>query len=205
MKSTREIFFNNVNKFIQQNNSTLSFDSVYKVSSILLFKDFVRRLYLWKTELNIPFIMYGKREIFNLFNDLNPNWLGELVPYEEYEQHLIENYIYSSSNLNYLFVYLFVNWEIFKDYDEIVKYNHLESPYESVIRIFANKNNIYKRDVIIISGVSIIFGKKNFKLPSLDNDFLNFIDSKCKLQGSDGIPNQEETNLLWEEFQTSRT
>lgn len=55
--------------------------------------------------------------------------------------------------------------------------------------------------MITICGVTIIYGKKDFKLPSLNDDFLSFIDTNCKLMGSDGIPNQEETNRLWEEFQ----
>ena len=42
---------------------------------------------------------------------------------------------------------------------------------------------------------------KPFKLPSIDDNFLDYIDSKCKLMGSDGIPNQERVNQLWEEFQ----
>lgn len=37
---------------------------------------------------------------------------------------------------------------------------------------------------------------KGFKLPSIDSKFLNYIERKCA-----EIPNQEETNQLWEEFQ----
>ncbi len=202
MKPTHEEFFNKIDEFINENNPTLSFGAEDKVSSILLYKDFIRRLYLWKTELNLPFLMYGKKEIFNLLNDINPVWLNDLVSFEDYEQYIINNYTYSSSNLNYFFLYLFIYWEFYKNSEEIQEYNYLEQPYESVIKIFANKNNIYKRDVIIISGVSIIYGNKDFKLPSLDDNFLNFIDSKCKLMGSNGIPNQERVNELWEEFQS---
>lgn len=108
MKPKNEEFFNKIDGFITENNLTLSFDAEDKVSSILLYKDFIRRLYLWKNELNVTFLMYGKKDIFNLFSDINPEWLKDLVSYEDYEQYLINNYKYSSSNLNYFFLYLFI-------------------------------------------------------------------------------------------------
>ena len=60
---------------------------------------------------------------------------------------------------------------------------------------------VYKREGVNVSNITMRSFSKPFKLPSLDDDFLDYIDSKCKLVGSDGIPNQERVNELWEEFQ----
>ena len=59
---------------------------------------------------------------------------------------------------------------------------------------------VYKREGINVSNITMRNFSKPFKLPSIDDNFLDYIDSKCKLMGSDGIPNQERVNQLWEEF-----
>ncbi len=45
----------------------------------------------------------------------------------------------------------------------------------------------------------------DFRLPSLDNRFLNYLYKVCKRSGSAGIPNQEETNELWEIFKSNNS
>ncbi len=46
----------------------------------------------------------------------------------------------------------------------------------------------------------------DFRLPSLDYAFLDYIDSVCERNGgSGGIPNQEKTNQLWKEFQKKKS
>ena len=206
MKPTREQFYNQLNKFINETNPTLSFDGEDKVSSILLFKDFMTRLHIWKNELHTEFINFDAINL-NLFNDLHINIgedsdIEETMFYNEYINFLRQNFnLNNLRNKNYLFIYLFIYWELYKDSEEIKKYSYLEHPYESIVKIVARKNMVYKREGVNVSNITMRSFSKPFKLPSLDDDFLDYIDSKCKLVGSDGIPNQERVNELWEEFQ----
>ena len=206
MKPTKVQFYNQLNKLIKEINPTLSFDGEDKVSSILLFKDFMTRLHIWKKELNTNFMNFDAINL-NLFNDLHISIgedldIEETIFYNEYITFLRQNYnLNSLLNKNYLFIHLFIYWELYKDSEEIKKYNYLEHPYESIVKIASRKNMVYKREGINVSNITMRNFSKPFKLPSIDDNFLDYIDSKCKLMGSDGIPNQERVNQLWEEFQ----
>ena len=206
MKPTKEEFYNKLNTFIKQNNPTLSFDGEDKVSSILLFKDFMTRLHIWKNELHTEFINFDAINL-NLFNDLHINIgedsdIEETMFYNEYINFLRQNFnLNNLRNKNYLFIYLFIYWELYKDSEEIKKYSYLEHPYESIVKIVARKNMVYKREGVNVSNITMRSFSKPFRLPSLNDNFLDYIDSKCKLVGSDGIPNQERVNELWDEFQ----
>lgn len=37
-------------------------------------------------------------------------------------------------------------------------------------------------------------------MPSIEDEFLDYIDSRCKVHGTSNIPNQEKVNELWNEF-----
>jgi hypothetical protein len=165
------------------------------------------RLHIWKNELHTEFINFDAINL-NLFNDLHINIgedsdIEETMFYNEYINFLRQNFnLNNLRNKNYLFIYLFIYWELYKDSEEIKKYSYLEHPYESIVKIVARKNMVYKREGVNVSNITMRSFSKPFKLPSLDDDFLDYIDSKCKLVGSDGIPNQERVNELWEEFQS---
>ena len=113
MKPTREQFYNQLNKFINETNPTLSFDGEDKVSSILLFKDFMTRLHIWKNELHTEFINFDAINL-NLFNDLHINIgedsdIEETMFYNEYINFLRQNFnLNNLRNKNYLFIYLFI-------------------------------------------------------------------------------------------------
>lgn len=113
MKPTREQFYNQLNKFINETNPTLSFNDEDKVSSILLFKDFMTRLHIWKNELHTEFINFDAINL-NLFNDLHINIgedsdIEETMFYNEYINFLRQNFnLNNLRNKNYLFIYLFI-------------------------------------------------------------------------------------------------
>lgn len=83
----------------------------------------------------------------------------------------------------------------------MIEYKIYDNPYEGLIKLFKS-DNIYIREGINVSGVTMRNSSMNLKLPSLNDNFLDYIDSKCKLMGSDGIPNQERVDELWQEFQS---
>lgn len=200
MKPTKEEFYIKFNDFIKENNPTLSFEGEDKVSSILLFKDFMRRLNIWKECLHTKFNNFDRKNL-NLFNDLNfdNSLLEEYESFSEYIRLNFDNY--SGLNYNYFFIYIYIYWELYKNSLEINGCEDVENPYESIVKIVANKNMVYKREGINVCNITMRDLSKPFKLPSLDDNFLKYIDSKCKLVGSGGIPNQNETDELWREFQ----
>ncbi|MEG0983965.1 hypothetical protein [Algoriella sp.] len=80
----------------------------------------------------------------------------------------------------------------------------MPNPYLSVIKILLRGGHIfYNNTYYNVSDIDIRKSPNtlNFILPSIDDNFLDYIDSKCKLMGSDGIPNPEQVNELWQEFQ----
>ena len=113
MKPTKVQFYNQLNKLIKEINPTLSFDGEDKVSSILLFKDFMTRLHIWKKELNTNFMNFDAINL-NLFNDLHISIgedldIEETIFYNEYITFLRQNYnLNSLLNKNYLFIHLFI-------------------------------------------------------------------------------------------------
>ena len=100
-------------------------------------------------------------------------------------------------------IYLFIYWNLLIEKNGN-PYKELPNPYEPVFKIIIRGGDIvYSEGFFTISRIDIGNNLKtlNLILPSLDDNFLDYIDSKCKLVGSDGIPNQERVNELWEEFQ----
>ncbi len=200
MKPTLKKFYVRLDELINLYNPDFQFNGNYKVSSILLFKEGLIRINEWRSIINSSKISFNDSEDFNLFNDINAPWINEIEDYSLYVERIKEMTInYNSRNFNFLFIYLFIYWEIYQSRDEIRNYGK-ENPYIPLVKIFKNKNLVYFRDWFQINGVTM---KKNkiTHLPSLDDSFLNFIDSKCELFGSTGIPSQEKINELWEEFQ----
>lgn len=179
-----------------------------KVSSILLFKDYISKLKFWKDLLNKEYKPFGTSiniEENNIIKDVNLDFLKEMVSFDKFYSELKNTFqvredLVGGRIINYFFIYLFIYWEVFKQRDEMIEYKIYDNPYEGLIKLFKN-DNIYIREGINVSGVTMRNSSMNLKLPSLNDNFLDYIDSKCKLVGSDGIPNQERVNELWEEFQ----
>jgi len=174
-------------------------------SSILLFRDYLNRLFTWKKILKNDFKLIKSQEFHNLFLDLNPIWINELVSEEKIISDLKEFNIFIKSGRFYdsLFVYLYINWELFQSHVEISEYN-LPNPYEPCLKIIKRVKNIYSHNgVFEIGNISFKNLEKyySYTLPSTDDNFLNFIDENYNYK-INKIPNQEETNQLWQEFQS---
>ena len=98
---------------------------------------------------------------------------------------------------------MFVYWSIYENNEEVSIHN-LPNPYLPVIKIIERAKTIYTQNGQFQIG-NITFNNfekyKSFVMPSLDEDFLNFIDKKIH-KSMRNIPNQEKTNQLWVEFQS---
>ena len=57
-----------------------------------------------------------------------------------------------------------------------------------------------------VAGIDIRKDDKDlsFRMPSIDDSFLDYIELKCPLWGTNGVPSQEKVNDLWEAFEQSR-
>lgn len=172
-------------------------------SSILLFRHYLHVLLEWKKLLGNDSEYIKSPEAHNLFLDLNPDWLQELKPFEEFYQDLLGMGINvgTGRSRESTFIYLFICWEMYKDKPEISQYN-LPNPYEAVIKIVEREKSIMSHHAqFVINDITFLNREKyrDFKLPSLEDAFLDFIDSKYDFK-KNKIPNQTETNQLWEEF-----
>ena len=196
---TNKDFYIKLEEIISDNNPNLLMQDDHKISSILLFKDFLRQFEDLKQILNSTNSGYN-RTSFNLLNDIDSSWISKTQNYDEYVEYIKDkSNNYTSRNYIYIFIFIYINWEIFKNEIELLDLK-VKNPYYPIIKIFKRRNLIYLFDGYSINGVKL-FMKSTLKLPSIDDNFLDYIDSKCKLVGSDGIPNQERVNQLWEEFQ----
>ena len=205
----QEKFYSILNKLVKDNSKLLELNHENKVSSVLLFKDYIFRLRLWKNQLNAEYIAFSRKINFDnhdLINNINTDWKNEIPSLLDYYDYLMINFNVKNIGykiVNYIYIYMYVCWEVFKDKEEIRKHN-LSNPYEGLLKLFV-------RDYLSISeGVNIGHVTTNhnkcinFYLPSLIDEFLDYIDLKFRLLGSDGIPNQEEINQVWEEFQEKK-
>lgn len=175
------------------------------VSSILLFKDYISKLKDYKILLFNEYQTFGlslNLEYNNLILDFNNNLRSEILPYMDFRNYLYENYqinLLSGRYFNGFFIYLFIYWEVYKN--ELTLDGNISNPYYGLIKLFRN-DCIHRYEGINVSNITMRSSSMNLKLPSIEDDFLAYIDSKCKLIGSAGIPNQEKVNELWEEFKS---
>ena len=174
------------------------------IASILLFRHYLTNLFKLKKELGNDSNFIKSPNSHNIFLELNPSWLEELKDLESFYEDLRKYNIKFSTGrfLDGLFIYLFVYWEIYKDTNEI-KNLQKENIYLPLIKIIERVNTIYTQNAQFeIGGITFRNAEKyrDFKLPSLNDDFLDFINSKYSSEYGIDIPNQDETNLLWEEF-----
>lgn len=198
-----------INKFLSEYGNDFEYKESKKISSILLFKDYIRRLKTWKEALNNSKLSLRSLDGHNLFLELNPSWKDELMTLEDFCFYLKEKYdvnnLPKGRYINYLFIYLFIYWEVFKDTHEIQDFKDFPHPYEGVVKIIRNRDYIFIKEGVNVSGVTINKHQSlNCQLHSIEDDFLDYIDSKYKLEKFDKIPNQDDLNLLWHKFQEKK-
>lgn len=170
-------------------------------SNVLLFREYQARLYEWKLALDFDGddFFLKRKSYHNLFVDLKPSWFNDLISEEIIVKDL------NSEGLDFIlsalkefmgyFMFLYINWEIFKEREEIKKYT-LSDPYESLFIILRRGGLIYfSGNMFNINGRTYLKYDNNFRLPSIEIDFLDFIDAHCL-----DFPNQEEVNLLWTQY-----
>lgn len=162
---------------------------------------------MWKNLLNKEYKRFGTSlniEYNNILKDINPKFSDEMIPFynlfnEFNNEFQIREDLIGGRVLNYMFIYYFIYWEYFKNSEEIKNYSSCSNPYESLVKLF-RYDRIYLWEGINICDITMRDNSTNLILPSIEDDFLNFIDSKCKLFGSEGIPNQIRVDILWNEF-----
>lgn len=184
------------------------FDKHNRVSNILLFRDFLNKLnkltIMLGYESNLSNYKADIRKFSNLFNYFSSDWIKEIKTQEEFNIDLLERgfKVKGGRYKDDLFIYLYVYWELCKDLKEIkslCNYN----PYLPVIKIIERCEVIFTHSGNLeIDNFTFNNLEKyhSFQLPSLDYDFLDYIDETCMKYGRGEVPNQEKTNQLWEEF-----
>lgn len=115
--------------------------------------------------------------------------------------------LYGARSLDAGLIHALFCWDLFKDNPLFDEFKNLPNLYDPIKLLYFRGHCVGKSDLRTITIDSILSVKKqtDFRLPSLDNRFLNYLDKVCKRSGSAGIPNQEETNELWEIFKSNNS
>ncbi len=178
------------------------------VSSILLFKDYMSRMYKWYDYFNLPwdYQITKRKEGHDIISILAPDLTADRLSLDYFRLNLLNDTNFGISEFrafDYFFIYLAIYWEILKEEQKLDAYNKLPEPYLPVIKLLLRGDRIfYFEQFYNVSGVDIRRDNTTlaFRLPELGDDFLNYIDGRCKLVGSLGIPDQQQINHLWEEY-----
>lgn len=185
-------------------------DPVSRVSNVLLFREYLRRLRLWK-------LYFGTAAELNVIDKSDHNLLTYLSGEDGYDSiPSYETFITDLRNFGIdfsgprsfegIFAYLIVMWELMSNNNFILK-SSLPNPYEPLKILLQRTNSVYKLDGQLHID-TITFNDFNkyaeYELPSLDINFLNFIDEQYRF-GVEGVPNQDATSLLLNQFGKHRT
>lgn len=200
--------FNNLFKdFLNKRNIG---NTTINTASILLFKEYLKRVRLWYERIDIIdrwFYIYRLDDGHNLIKLVAPELLNNIKSLEDFKNQYY-NGLYTNSlrnELNVSILYGYLCWKLFKNNQHLDKFRNLEDPYEPVIKILQRGNNIRRGEMKTIEIDSqVVFSNFDYDkvyLPSFDNDFLDFIDKKSNRLADNGIPNPEQVNELWQEFQ----
>lgn len=195
--NTFEIYNNEIEKIKLTINKPKSDDSIL---CTLLFRDYLTKLFIWKKKLGNDSEFIKHKESHNLFLELNPNFDNRLKSLDEFKNDLKNAGIKTNGGRFFddIFIYLIVYWNIFKDYDEI-KNKNLLSPYDPISKLLERTKYIYIHNGSFEIGnftFTSIEKYNDFSLPSLEDDFLEFLERKYTQK----IPNQKEINILWKEL-----
>lgn len=176
----------------------------FRFSNILLFREYQSRLFAWKYAIKSSrSSRFNKDKNFhNLFIDLAPDWIDELIPEQKVVEDLNKlgfNTLYHSfRDYEGFFISMFLNWKIFEERPEILKYQNLPHPYEPVFNMLKRGGSIYYISMKFFIDNRMTYREYDydFTLPSLGEDFLDFVDRNVS-----DFPNQELINELWIKFQ----
>ena len=180
-------------------------------AGILLFKDFLSKMDEWGHAVGFIEdwikIISIKQDLFNIVGFVAPELLENVISLNDFRNNdpqIGDTFNLSSARgLDAALIHATFCWDLFKDNPVFDKYKNLPAPYESIKTLYIRGHHVGRSEprYITIDSKNDVRKETDFRLPSLDYDFLDYIDEVCERSGSAGIPNQEKTNQLWEEFQ----
>lgn len=181
-------------------------------SGILLFKDFLSKMEQWNNVIGSAEEWLNKisrqHDLLNIVGMVAPDLLKKVISLNDFRSNNPQNgdtfNLSSARSLDAGLVHALFCWDFFKNNSVFDKFKNLPNPYDPIKVLYIMGHYVDKSEPtkITIDSKSDVKKQTDFRLPSLDYDFLDYIDSVCDRNGgSGGIPNQEETNQLWEEFQ----
>lgn len=127
--TVEEKFYSKLEKLVTDNSKLFELNYENKVSSILLFKDYIFRLKLWKEKINAEYINFTLKINFDnhaLINDINIKLKDELPSLLSYNEYLLANFKIKNQGykiINNIYIYMYICWEVFKDSEEIIRQN----------------------------------------------------------------------------------
>lgn len=184
-------------------------------SGILLFKDFLSKMEEWNSVVGfkenwLNLICY-QHDLLNIVGLIEPNLLKNVISLNDFrrnEPKIGDTFNLSGArSLDAGLIHALFCWEQFNDHPIFDNFKHLPNPYDSLRSLYTRGHYVDKSEpsTITIDSLSSVKKQTDFRLPSLDLKFLNFLDKSCKRSGSGGIPNQEKTNELWEIFKSNNS
>ena len=198
---------------IELNHLPVSYKTSTTISDLLLMKDYFARMLVWLKEFDrvaaFDYYMGRKLDGHNVFYLAKADFVSDFMPLEEFANNHMKDTMYEFKyrNISYLFIYLKIYYDIYKNHPDFLKYHYLPNPYKPVIKLLQRGGLITMREgYLIIGGVDEIKkDQKNiFRLPSTKNSFLNYIDLKVPYTDIMNIPNQDEVSQLWVEYQREK-
>lgn len=184
-------------------------------SGVLLFKDFLSRMEEWNKAIGfnenwLNLISY-QHDLLNIVGLIEPDLLKNVISLNDFRKNDLQKddtfNLYGARSLDAGLIHALFCWDLFKDNPLFDEFKNLPNLYDPIKLLYFRGHCVGKSDLRTITIDSILSVKKqtDFRLPSLDNRFLNYLDKVCKRSGSAGIPNQEETNELWEIFKSNNS
>ncbi|MCD0470487.1 hypothetical protein [Flavobacterium sp. JAS] len=196
-------------KFDVFNSFVFKSENANNTAGVLLFKEYLKIMNKWYANIDIIEkwgTIFRTDTSHNLVYLIAPQLLESVISLEDFKKNLIVDKRFDTSRkgLDVPILYAYLCWEVFKNDPSFNHFINLPNPYEPVIKILTRGNHIVRGEMATIEiDVTPIFKDLDFSkifLPSCDDLFLNYIDEVCQRSGSRGIPNQEKTSQLWEEF-----
>lgn len=177
MELNKETILEDYQRRMLELKSSIIESKDYKYSNLILFKDYVSRLTLWKERLEVNNRYLKTRESHNIMIYLN-DFYKKI--FNEEPKVIIRR------NFNSTFLHLYVCWEIFDDIFNFSKEEKLPKPYESIIKVILKGgfvsiyNGVYEIDIYSLLIGSIVEGKDKLFLPTLEDGFLDLLDNNFK-------------------------
>jgi hypothetical protein len=174
-------------------------------SNILLFRDYMSKLYDWKDAFGVIYSFgFKKKKFHNLFADIEATWAFDIISLDDFFLELVNAGlpVRGGKFFDDLFVYMFIFWEKYSENIEISSHR-LENPYIPAFELLKRTGSTHSHNGLIQIDNFIykdLPQYRHFKLPSLDENFLDYVDQHFTLRGSVGFPNQSQVDECYREY-----